>query len=68
MSADSLVLSHVISDVIDPFDRSVSLGVLYNDQRPVINGAGFRPSALVYRPRVEVGGTDLRKFYTLVSS
>lgn len=66
MPADPLVLSNVVGDVIDPFNRSISLRVWYNN-RPVYNGVGLKPSAVINKPRVEVGGVDLRTFYTLVS-
>lgn len=67
MSVDPLVLSHVVGDVIDPFNRSTLLRVLYND-RLVINGVHFKPSAVVNKPRVEIGGDDFRTMYTLVRS
>ena len=64
-SRDSLVLGRVIGDVVDHFSPTVALQVSYNGRR-LMNGADFRPSAVVARPRVEVGGTDLRQCYTLV--
>ncbi|URD86140.1 Phosphatidylethanolamine-binding protein [Musa troglodytarum] len=67
MSRDPLILGHVVGDVLDPFARSVSLGVTYKN-RLVINGSEFKPSAVVDKPLVQVGGDDLRIFYTLVSS
>ncbi|CAL9067376.1 unnamed protein product, partial [Musa banksii] len=65
MSRDPLILGHVVGDVLDPFARSVSLGVMYKN-RLVINGSEFKPSAVVDKPLVQVGGDDLRIFYTLV--
>ncbi|URD86146.1 Phosphatidylethanolamine-binding protein [Musa troglodytarum] len=65
MSRDPLILGHVVGDVLDPFARSVSLGVTYKN-RLVINGSEFKPSAVVDKPLVQVGGDDLRIFYTLV--
>ncbi|RRT59939.1 hypothetical protein B296_00020037 [Ensete ventricosum] len=65
MLREPLTLGQVIGDVLDPFSRSVSLGVLYKDKL-VINGSNFKPSAVVDKPKVEVGGDDLRTFYTLV--
>jgi len=64
-SRDSLVLGRVIGDVVDHFSPTVALQVSYNGRR-IMNGADFRPSAVAARPRVEVGGTDLRQCYTLV--
>ncbi|XP_070031413.1 protein FLOWERINGUS T-like [Nicotiana tomentosiformis] len=62
---DTLSLARVIGDVLDPFTNSISLRVVYNT-REVKNGCDLRPSHLTNQPRVEVGGDDLRTFYTLV--
>lgn len=67
MSVDPLARGRVIGDVLDPFTKSISLRVLYNN-RLVVNGTEIRPSAIVSKPRVDVGGDDFRVFYTLVSS
>nr|XP_034593521.1 protein FLOWERING LOCUS T-like isoform X3 [Setaria viridis] len=64
-SRDSLVLGRVIGDVVDQFSPAVALQISYNGRR-LMNGADFRPSAVAARPRVEIGGTDLRQSYTLV--
>lgn len=63
---DSLVVGRVVGDVLEPFTRSISVRVTYGG-RDVTNGCDFRPSLVVNQPRVEVGGHDLRTFYTLVS-
>jgi hypothetical protein len=60
-----LVLGRVSGDVIDHFSPTVPLGVSYNGRR-VMNGADLRPSAVLARPRVEIGGTGLRLSYTFV--
>ncbi|KAJ1691032.1 hypothetical protein LUZ63_015187 [Rhynchospora breviuscula] len=65
MSNDPLVLWHVIGDVLDPFNTSVSFRISYNN-RIVVNGMDLLPSAIVSKPRVEIGGNDLRVSYTLV--
>nr|QLM02187.1 flowering locus T 2A_1 [Miltoniopsis roezlii] len=62
---DSLIVGRVIGDVLDPFTRSVSLRVTYTS-RGITNGLELKPSVVVEQPRVEVGGNDLRTFYTLV--
>ncbi|KAL3520438.1 hypothetical protein ACH5RR_018587 [Cinchona calisaya] len=62
---DPLVVGRVVGDVLDPFTRSIALRVIYGD-REVNNGIEFRPSQIVNQPRVEIGGDDLRTFYTLV--
>nr|GMC70744.1 protein HEADING DATE 3A [Ipomoea batatas]GME19126.1 protein HEADING DATE 3A [Ipomoea batatas] len=62
---DSLVVGRVIGDVLEPFTRSISIRVAYGG-RDITNGCDYRPSHVVNQPRVEVGGHDLRTFYTLV--
>ncbi|KAL9234853.1 hypothetical protein vseg_009674 [Gypsophila vaccaria] len=62
---DPLTIGRVIGDVLDPFTSSVNLRVNYNG-RDVNNGSEFRPSQVVTQPRVQIGGEDLRSFYTLV--
>jgi protein FLOWERING LOCUS T len=62
---DPLVVGRVIGDVVDPFVRRVPLRVAYT-AREVSNGCELRPSAIAEQPRVEVGGPDMRTFYTLV--
>ncbi|KAK2999808.1 hypothetical protein RJ639_022726 [Escallonia herrerae] len=61
---DPLVVGRVVGDVLDPFTRSIALGVSYN--RELNNGCELRPSQVVNQPRVDIGGNDLRTFYTLV--
>ncbi|XP_008780096.1 protein HEADING DATE 3A-like [Phoenix dactylifera] len=65
MSGDALTLGKVVGDVVDQFPRTVPLKIFYNN-RLLFNGAGLKPSAVVNRPSVDVGGDDLRTFYTLV--
>lgn len=62
---DPLVVGRVIGDILDPFIRSISLRVNYNS-REVNNGCELKPSQVVSQPRVDIGGDDLRTFYTLV--
>nr|QLM02196.1 flowering locus T 2A_2 [Stelis pusilla] len=62
---DPLILGRVIGDVLDPFTRKVSLRVTYSS-REITNGLELKPSVVVEQPRVEVGGDDMRTFYTLV--
>ena len=64
---DPLVVGRVIGDVLDPFTRSISLRANYNN-REVNNGCELKPSQVVNQPRVDIGGEDLRTFYTLVST
>lgn len=62
---DPLVVGRVVGDVLDPFTRLISLKVMYG-QRHVTNGLDLRSSQVVNKPTVEIGGDDLRNFYTLV--
>lgn len=62
---DPLVVGGVIGDVLEQFTRSIDLRVTYG-QREVTNGLDIRPSQILNKPRVEIGGDDLRNFYTLV--
>ncbi|KAL6610507.1 hypothetical protein ACP70R_035681 [Stipagrostis hirtigluma subsp. patula] len=66
MSAiDPLVVARVIQDVLDPFRPTVSLRISYNN-RLLLAGAELKPSAVGSKPRVDIGGNDMRAFYTLV--
>ncbi|XP_070665016.1 protein HEADING DATE 3A-like isoform X1 [Malus domestica] len=62
---DPLVVGRVVGDVLDPFTRSVSLRVTYGTKE-VNNGCELKPSEVVQQPRADIGGDDLRTFYTLV--
>lgn len=62
---DTLAFARVIWDVLDPFTMSINLRVVYNNME-VRNGCDLRPSMVINQPRAEVGGDDLRIFYTLV--
>ncbi|KAK4796919.1 hypothetical protein SAY86_029245 [Trapa natans] len=64
---EPLVVGRVIGDVLDPFTRSISLRIGYSS-REVTNGCELKPSQVVNQPRVDIGGEDLRTFYTLASS
>ena len=63
---DPLVVARVIHDVLDPFTSTVPLSIGYNN-RLLLRGAELRPSAVVSKPRVDVGGNDMRVLYTLVN-
>ncbi|KAF5726328.1 flowering locus T1 [Tripterygium wilfordii] len=62
---DPLVVGRIVGDVLDPFTRSLSLRVTYNNTREVNNGCELKPSHVSNQPRVDIGGDDLRTFYTL---
>ncbi|KAG5051046.1 hypothetical protein JHK87_003244 [Glycine soja] len=65
-SRDPLVVGRVIGDVLDPFECSIPMRVSYNN-RDVSNGCEFKPSQVVNQPRINIGGDDLRNFYTLIA-
>ena len=62
---DPLVVGRVVGDVLDPFVRTTNLRVSFGT-RTVSNGCELKPSMVAQQPRVEVGGPDMRTFYTLV--
>nr|CAB3486817.1 unnamed protein product [Digitaria exilis] len=62
---DSLVTARVIGDVLDPFNTTVDLMVLFNCA-PIVSGMELRSPEVSDRPTVEIGGDDYRVAYTLV--
>ncbi|VAI25852.1 unnamed protein product [Triticum turgidum subsp. durum] len=64
-AVDPLVVAQVIHDVLDPFTSTVPLSIGYNN-RLLLRGADLRPSAVVSKLRVDVGGNDMRLLYTLM--
>lgn len=62
---DPLAVGRVVGDVLDPFTRSITLRITYNNSE-LNNGCEFKPSQVLNQPRIDVGGDDLRTFYTLV--
>jgi len=66
-STDPLVIGGVVGDVLEPFTSCVSLRIVYNNCSEVINCCELKPSQILNKPRVEIGGDDLRNLYTLVS-
>nr|AFQ00668.1 flowering locus T-like protein 2 [Allium cepa]AGZ20211.1 FT5 [Allium cepa] len=65
MSRDPLVVGNVVGDVLDPFQKSASLRITYNN-REVTNGSELKPSMVMNEPRIEIGGRDSRTLYTVV--
>ena len=64
---EPLSVGRVVGDVVDGFTPSVKMSVTYNSNKQVANGHELMPSVVTAKPRVEVGGEDLRAAYTLVS-
>lgn len=64
---EPLSVGRVVGEVVDNFTASVKMTVVYNSNKQVANGHEIMPSVIVSKPRVEIGGDDLRAAYTLVS-
>lgn len=64
---ETLCVGRVVGEVVDSFTPSVIMNVIYNSNKQVSNGHEFMPSVIISKPRVEIGGSDLREAYTLVS-
>ncbi|XP_020592097.1 protein HEADING DATE 3A-like [Phalaenopsis equestris] len=65
MSRDTLVVGRVVGDIVDPFVKSASMNVIYNNKK-VTNGSELKPSMVAREPRVEIEGYDISTHYTLV--
>ncbi|KAL2323091.1 hypothetical protein Fmac_027470 [Flemingia macrophylla] len=65
VSTDSLIIGRVIGEVLESFTPTIKMTVTYN-KKQVYNGHEFFPSTVTTRPRVEIGGGDLRSFFTLI--
>ena len=63
---ESLVVGKVIGEVIDNFNPTGKMTVTYCSNKQVFNGHEFFPSAVVSKPRIEVKGSEMRSFFTLV--
>lgn len=59
-------MGRVIGEVVDIFNPSVRMNVTYSTKQ-VANGHELLPSIVMNKPRVEIGGDDLRTAYTLVT-
>ncbi|OIT29746.1 PREDICTED: CEN-like protein 1 [Nicotiana attenuata] len=63
---EPLVVARVIGEVVDSFNPSVKLNVIYNGSKQVFNGHELMPPVIAAKPRVEIGGEDMRSAYTLI--
>uniref|UniRef100_A0ACD5V218 Uncharacterized protein n=1 Tax=Avena sativa TaxID=4498 RepID=A0ACD5V218_AVESA len=64
MSRDPLIVGGIVGDVVDYFDASARLRVLYGN-REITNGSELRPSQVANQPTVQITGRS-GSFYTLV--
>lgn len=62
----SLAVGRVIGEVVDDFSPSVKMSITYNGNKQVYNGHEFMPLVITSKPRVQIGGEDMRPAYTLV--
>lgn len=66
---ETLTLGRVVGEVVDMFTPSVKMNVVYSScNKQVSNGHEIMPSVIAAKPRVDIGGEDMRAAYTLVSS
>lgn len=63
---DPLSVGGVVGEVVDSFIPCVKLNVTYNTNKQVSNGHELMPGVIMAKPRVDIGGEDLRAAYTLV--
>lgn len=66
-ACEPLAVGRVIGEVVDSFNPSVKMKVIYNGSKQVSNGHELMPAIIAAQPRVEIGGEDMRCAYTLVS-
>ncbi|XBI59017.1 hypothetical protein VPH35_040155 [Triticum aestivum] len=63
-SRDPLIVGRIVGDVVDYFDASARLRVLYSN-REITNGSELRPSQVANQPTVQITGQP-GSLYTLV--
>nr|WGL40953.1 TERMINAL FLOWER 4 [Chrysanthemum x morifolium] len=63
---EPLAVGRVIGEVVDTFAPSVKLTVTYNFNKTVCNGHELMPNVITSKPRVDIGGEDMRSAYTLI--
>ncbi|MCD7471796.1 mRNA-capping enzyme subunit beta [Datura stramonium] len=66
---EPLVVARVIGEVVDSFSPSVKMNVIYyynGISKQVFNGHELMPPVVAAKPRVEIGGEDMRSAYTLI--
>ncbi|XP_022734767.1 CEN-like protein 1 [Durio zibethinus] len=63
---EPLTIGRVIGEVVDNFSPSVKMTVTYNSNKQVANGHELMPAVITAKPRVEIGGEDMRASYTLI--
>jgi hypothetical protein len=64
-ASEPLIVGRVIGDVLDSFTPTIKMCVTFNNKQ-VCNGHELYPSSVTTKPRVEIQGSDMRSFFTLV--
>ncbi|KAI3704883.1 hypothetical protein L1987_75112 [Smallanthus sonchifolius] len=62
----SLALGRMIGDVVDQFTPSVRMDVAYDPNYSIFSGHELMPNVITSKPRVHIGGVDMRSSYTIV--
>ncbi|CAI0546933.1 unnamed protein product [Linum tenue] len=57
---EPLIVGRVVGEVVEMFNPSVRMSVTYNSNKQVSNGHELMPAVVASRPRVDIGGDDLR--------
>ncbi|RZC76213.1 hypothetical protein C5167_000399 [Papaver somniferum] len=63
---EPLSVGRVIGDVLDSFTPTVKMSVTFNCNKQVCNGHELFPFTVTTKPKVEVHGSDMRSFFTLI--
>ncbi|CAI9092185.1 OLC1v1027367C2 [Oldenlandia corymbosa var. corymbosa] len=64
---EPLAVGRVIGEVVDNFTPTVAMSITYtNCNKQVYNGHELMPAVIVAKPRVDIGGEDMRSAYTLI--
>ncbi|KAJ4706072.1 Terminal flower 1-like protein [Melia azedarach] len=65
-NAETLAVGRVVGDVVDIFTPCVKMNIIYSSNKQVANGHELMPAVIAAKPRVEIGGEDMRSAYTLI--
>lgn len=66
---EPLTVGRVVGEVVDMFTPTVKMDVIYSScNKQVANGHEIMPSVITAKPRVDIGGDDMRGAYTLVTT
>lgn len=64
---EPLTVGRVVGEVVDMFTPTVKMDVIYSScNKQVANGHEIMPSVITAKPRVDIGGDDMRGAYTVI--